>query len=154
MTKWFRGAMKDRLIAWSIPEPNSGCWLWLAATHYSGYGKIKIGEKQLKAHRISYEIHRGPIPRGIHVLHHCDNPPCVNPDHLFLGTQVENNNDRDNKGRHVPLQGEKHGNSKFTAEQVLHIRQTQTSVAELAKMYGVNQSSIFKIRKRETWTHI
>ena len=75
------------------------CWEWLAGKDKDGYGKIKIRGKTLQAHRVSWGIHNGPIPEGIGVLHRCDNPSCVNPLHLFLGTTLDNMRDRDAKGR-------------------------------------------------------
>lgn len=78
----------------------SGCWEWKAGLHTAGYGAISVSGKKEGAHRVAYELFVGPIGEGLCVLHTCDNPPCVNPEHLFLGTLVENNRDRDAKGRH------------------------------------------------------
>ncbi len=77
----------------------SDCWGWLAGKDKDGYGKIKVSGKTVQAHRLSWNIHNGSVPEGVHVLHHCDNPSCVNPDHLFLGTHLDNMHDRDAKGR-------------------------------------------------------
>lgn len=94
--------LRERFDAKWIPEPNSGCWLWLGALFVSGYGWFQRGHRKqpgARANRISWELHRGPIPDGLCVLHRCDNPSCVNPDHLFIGTQLDNIADRDRKGR-------------------------------------------------------
>lgn len=82
-----------------IPEPNSGCFLWLRYLDSEGYGGFQINGRWDKAHRAAWTIAHGDIPHGLHVLHRCDNPCCVNIDHLFLGTQTDNNRDRDAKGR-------------------------------------------------------
>lgn len=90
-----------------IPEPMSGCWLWLGGVSYpAGYGRMTRGQY---AHRVSYEIHRGAVPRGLHVLHRCDNRICVNPDHLFVGTRSDNMRDMMAKGR-----GRPHGRKDYT----------------------------------------
>lgn len=101
--------LKDRIEARSIPEPNSGCWLWLGTLDHSGYGQLRIcradqqalGLKGTQAaHRMSWLSHRGVIPDDLCVLHSCDNPPCVNPEHLWLGTFKDNSRDMVVKGRH------------------------------------------------------
>ena len=80
-------------------EKTSSCWNWLASKDRDGYGRIKISGRTFQAHRASWDIHNGSIPEGMSVLHHCDNPSCVNPFHLFLGTALDNVRDRDAKGR-------------------------------------------------------
>src|SRR3990167_7548460 len=87
-----------------IPVPESGCWLWTGSTFFGGYGQIWDSERKVKegAHRVSWKLHKGPILDGFYVLHRCDVPCCVNPDHLFLGTLTDNQNDCVRKGRHVP----------------------------------------------------
>jgi hypothetical protein len=82
-----------------MPEPNTGCLLWLGKVGTDGYGLFKVGGKRRAAHRVSYEIHKGPIPPGLWVLHRCDTPACVNPEHLFLGTHADNMRDMVAKGR-------------------------------------------------------
>ncbi len=92
--------MSTILLERSIPEPMSGCWLWLRARIPEGYGHIAVDGKNLGAHRVSYETFVGPIPDGLWVLHRCDTPPCINPRHLFLGTHKQNVADSAAKGRH------------------------------------------------------
>lgn len=82
-----------------IPEPNTGCWLWTDAPNRKGYGELVVGKKVLRAHRVSWFLHFGEIKEGLHVLHKCDTPACVNPCHLFLGTNSDNMIDKKLKGR-------------------------------------------------------
>lgn len=83
-----------------IPEPNTGCWLWMGSLDGKKYGMLQINGKMKKTHRFSWEIAHGKIPKGIHVLHKCDTPTCCNPDHLFLGTNQDNVDDKMQKRRH------------------------------------------------------
>lgn len=101
--------LAQRLEEKSIPEPNSGCWLWLGSTIPTGYGVIGVDGKNWRAHRAAWRAYRGEVG-SLHVLHRCDNPGCINPDHLFLGTHTDNMRDRRDKGRQGlnPPRGEKH----------------------------------------------
>ena len=90
-----------RLSKHIIPEPMSGCHLWIGAVAGWGYGSTRIGGKNMRAHRAVWELTNGPIPHGLWVLHRCDNPLCVNPTHLFLGTHTDNMRDAVHKGRHA-----------------------------------------------------
>ena len=98
--------MPDVLVArfWSRVRRSDGCWEWIGVRTVKRYGRHTepLTGRKLRAHRLSWEIHFGPIPDGLCVLHHCDNPPCVRPDHLFLGTDKDNSVDRVRKGRNVP----------------------------------------------------
>lgn len=138
-----------------ITEPNSGCWLWLGAIS-SGYGSINLKGKTFRAHRASWAIHRGPIPEGLYVLHKCDTPCCVNPNHLFLGNQSDNINDAVAKGRYCYLrpQGEKSSGAKLNQEQVETIRvlsQMRVPQISIAERYNVNPRTIREIQKGRSW---
>src|SRR5437763_15326846 len=100
----------------SIPE--RGCWLWTGAKTVDGYGKLAVHGVTVYTHRLSYEHWHGPIDEGLRVLHTCDRPACVNPNHLQLGTQAENIADMYGKNRQVILRGEQHGSAKLTADMV------------------------------------
>lgn len=145
-----------------MPEPMSGCWLWLGAGRGSNkYGVIKVEGKPTPAHRYSYEIHRGPIPKGMFVCHRCDIPLCVNPSHLFLGDAQSNSDDKVSKGRQARgemlairqqhLSGEENGNSRLTKIQVEEIRASSLPQREIAVEYGVSQALISKIKRKEIW---
>jgi hypothetical protein len=90
-------SVEDRF--WEKADTSGECWEWTAGKFNTGYGQFSVDGAPQLAHRFSYEMHYGKISDGLHVLHTCDNPPCVNPEHLWLGTQADNNEDRDKKGR-------------------------------------------------------
>lgn len=142
-------------------KKTDSCWLWLGRKVGKGYGSIGLGgkgAKQVLSHRLSYEIHKGPIPAGMVVMHKCDNPRCVNPDHLEAGTQSQNIKDAIARMRKVmPIRkakGEECGAAKLTNNIVLSIRESTLSLKELAAMHGVSKSAIERIRYRKTWSHI
>jgi hypothetical protein len=91
--------LRERFEAKFTPEPMSGCWLWTGAVQGHGYGCFHVGGQPLQAHRMAWQLTHGSIAPGIHVLHRCDNPACVNPSHLFLGDPKINAQDRSKKGR-------------------------------------------------------
>jgi hypothetical protein len=138
----------------SMPEPNSGCWLWLGSMFNNGYGRIKSGGHTYAAHRLSFSTTNGPIPVGMCVCHKCDNRACVNPDHLFLGTKAENNADMVAKGRQARNKGLRAGGVKLTNESVLAIRADTRTRAVIAAEYGVSPTAISMIRSRKCWSHI
>lgn len=139
----------------SIPEPNSGCWLWMRSlVPPDGRAQwVRFGHKA--AYRISYEAFVGDIPRGLRVLHSCDNPACVNPEHLSVGTQAENMQQCARRGRirGGARLGENHHNAKLTREQIRSIRQRTAageSCIRLAAEYGVSDTTIYNIRLLKT----
>lgn len=142
-------------------KKTNNCWEWIG-TKSRGYGCVistgkRKGRKILRAHRVSWEIHYGPIKDGIIVCHRCDNPSCVNPKHLWLGTPVENNRDRDSKGRQKTPRGENHPMTKLTDSDVLRIRALHGRGIEqkkISKMFNVYPSTVSQIVHRIYWTHI
>lgn len=152
----------------SGPRPTSGdavgnCWAWTASTDQHGYGCFGVGKSVVKAPRISWEIAFGPIPKSenkktrLCVLHRCDNPACVNPTHLFLGTQADNMLDKVRKGRANSPRGESAAKAKLTNEEVLRIRAEYAAgcgLRALGRRYGVYHSAIFKIVRMKSWRHL
>ncbi len=131
---------------WDFVQKSDGCWTWSGDRIVDGYGRIRVHGRLVLAHRMSWELHFRPIPDGLDVLHHCDNPPCVRPDHLFLGTPADNSADMVAKGRH-------YGSHKLTAEDVQTIRRSRDTAANLATRFSVTRSTVYYIRARKTWKH-
>lgn len=137
-----------------IPEPNSGCWLWTAGALPTGYGSLNWRGKNRLAHRVSYEIHCGEIPHGLHVLHSCDNPCCVNPDHLRPGTDADNIADMIARGRGNPAIGDRNANNKLTPDQVRRIRSAKGQPTAVSRAFGVSEATVRDIRAGRTWSHL
>lgn len=147
---------QDRFQTKFVPEPNSGCWLWTGGSFSERYGRIKIDGADLLAHRVAWELYRGEIPEGLCVLHRCDTPFCINPNHLWLGTHKDNHLDMVTKGREVYVNGERHGRRKLTADQVKQIRESisrkiRGTQRALARKFGVTDSNIAFIKNNRTW---
>lgn len=163
--------MKDSTVEqrfWSKVQKTDGCWLWIGA-RFRGrkgqlrYGMFAVNRYPVRAHRFSYELHYGPIPESVKVLHRCDNERCVRPDHLWLGNQLENIQDMVDKGRqgeggkghtHASHFGEKSPIAKLTDTDVLTIRRSNSSQRDLADAYGVGRTTIRHILERKTWKHL
>lgn len=141
---------------WERVEKGPDCWLWTGWTDRDGYGLWKRRQQNRRAHRDAYRFTKGPIPEGMLVCHTCDNPPCVNPDHLFLGTVADNNRDRERKGRGI--RGVRAHRSKLTPAEVREIRRRYREdgvrQVDLAEEYGVSQPSISSLLRGESWAHI
>jgi hypothetical protein len=119
------GIITDAALAvrfWAKVQKGPGCWLWTAYRNRDGYGQFRVGGRMSKAHRVSWMLHFGPIPGGLDVLHRCDNPDCVNPSHLWLGTDADHTADKVAKGRQSRQKGEMHGQAKLCAAEVITIR--------------------------------
>jgi hypothetical protein len=145
---------RGTIEAYSMPVTECGCWIWLGATNSQGYGSVHIKGKQVKAHRLSWTAFKGTIPQNSLVLHKCDTPACVNPDHLFLGNAVDNSLDMLNKGRGNKAKGDSNGFAKMTPYAVRMARAYAFTAAELAARFGVSESTIERVRSRERWSHI
>ena len=152
-----RGTVEERFWP-KVAKSDTGCWLWTGARSHKSYGELQVFElgRPVAAHRISWILHFGPIPPGKLVCHHCDNPPCVRPDHLFLGGKKENALDMVAKRPWPPVisKGEDHGGAKLTAQQVSEIRERFMPLDRLAGEYGVTKSTIWSIVNHRTWRHI
>lgn len=138
-----------------IPEPNTGCWLWLGTLHAEGYGNIKRNRMVVLAHRYSWVLHNGAIPGDLCVLHRCDTRSCVNPSHLFLGTRTDNQRDMVRKGRSCC--GERNGSSKLTPDTVIKVRAVLSrgrSQRAAASDFGVSQATIWQVASGKTWLHV
>ena len=139
-----------------MPEPNTGCWLWLGYCDKDGYGHFSVDRSvaPVGAHRVSYEFYRGPVPRHLLVLHKCDVPACVNPDHLFVGTQKKNIADMYRKGRGPRRKGEMNPRARLSDEDIRAIRLSAENQNALARRFGVTQSNISRIKSMKNWTHV
>jgi hypothetical protein len=146
---------------WMQVQKTKSCWLWIGNKGIGGYGRIVVNGSKVKAHRYSWEIHNGAIPSGLFVCHHCDNPSCVNPDHLFVGTNTDNRKDSVSKNRHNSgyYAGESCHFAKLTESQVLEIRRRHKKWSHgpdgskaLAKEFGVLQEAIRVIIRGGSWS--
>lgn len=150
--------VQERFDEKYIPVTESGCWLWIAASAPSGYGKIIFRRKVMSAHRASWLLHIGEIPDGLVVCHKCDTPACVNPRHLFVGTHKDNMHDMLNKGRKVNKEqrGEANARAILSASDVLEIRKQIgiVSVAQIARNYGVAYCTIRDIKVGKNWSSL
>ena len=149
------GLSLEEAFRWHMPGTPCGdeCWEWPSCRDDAGYGTMEYNYRLLKAHAVSYQIHIGPISSGLQVRHSCDNPPCVSPHHLSLGTSLDNAADRVKRGRQA--KGESQHLAKLTEKQVLEIRLLSgLSQKQIAKRYGLSQSTVSAILRRETWKHV
>jgi hypothetical protein len=168
MTKALRAISADDASRFNAKVDRSGgpdaCWPWMASTRDRGYGQFSVGGREgaiPPTHRLAFVLATGQVPADdVCVLHRCDNPPCCNPAHLFLGTRADNAHDRDSKGRGTAppvTQGEQHYDARLTETDVRAIREATArgeSQTWIAKRFGVSATAIRKIDKRQTWRHV
>jgi hypothetical protein len=154
MVEYMRGTPQQRLEAKCLPEPMSGCWLWEGCVKKGGYGYFFMGNdyapSKTQAHRAAWLIYRGPT-FGMDVLHRCDNPACVNPDHLFLGTDQDNVDDKMAKGRQAIMRGERNPRARLNAEKASAIRADQRETRFIAAEYGISRQAVQRIRSGKAW---
>ena len=134
-------------IMLNVDVNENGCLVWNKSVSHNGYGLMNVGGKNARVHRVAFELAFGDIPEGKQVCHSCDNPPCCNPNHLFLGTAKQNAEDRDSKGRG----GKRTNGYKLTVEDVLLIRKSQKTVKELAATFDVSVSTVYAIVNGSRW---
>lgn len=149
--------LAERLFEKTEKRGDNECWPWIGLRTTAGYGAFSFHNKSMYAHRASYEVHNGPIPDGMVVCHRCDNPRCVNPNHLFIGSQTDNLHDMIRKGRAKlrPQIGTDHGCAKLTEDDVLAIRADCTrSGRAIAKAFSISQTQVSDIKTRKAWRHI
>ncbi len=150
---------------WALVERTETCWLWRGAPDEHGYGRATwAGRKTMLAHRLSWVLNRGPIPEGSCVLHRCDVPGCVNPDHLFLGDRGDNARDMAAKGRQWvqrsperALRGTSHGNARLNDDAIREIRRRRAAgevLHSIGASFGISATTISLIVRRKAWTHV
>jgi len=149
-------SLEEICAAYVIPGQANDCWPWKGFIARNGYGYVSFHRKDMLGHRVSYIVNRGPIPEGMHVCHRCDNPACVNPNHLFLGTHQDNMDDKVRKGRQP--RGERNGGVKLSDAQVARIKvelaERTESNNKIARRYGVGRKAIDFIESGRNWAHI
>ena len=153
-------SVRDRLEKYTMPEPNTGCWLWVGACSADGYPRLTVGsltdktKKSVRVNRLVCVMAHG-LPDGMHALHKCDNPICVNPDHIYPGTAKQNTEDCITRMRRTQIKrGSLNVMAKLNEDQVLAIRCSKQRGMDLAKEYDVSQAAISLIKSKKNWGHL
>ena len=150
-------------LLWSHTDKSTDCWIWQRGRNTGGYGTLFWGDKRWYAHRLAYTLANGPIPKGLHVCHKCDNPPCINPGHLFVGTARDNALDMVRKGRHryilptVRPRGGQGSRTSVNESQVIEMREKRAAGAllkDLAREYGMTNQGVRAICRGVNWAHV
>lgn len=148
-----KGQMTIESRFWERVEKTASCWLWTGTKDRYGYGRLGVtASRAQSAHRISWELHHGAIPDAASICHACDNPSCVNPDHLFLGGHADNMRDMAAKDR--SLHGTKNVMAKLIPEQVVEIFLSDLTCRELSSNFNVSETTIKNIKRRQTWRRV
>ena len=141
-----------------VEKSPSGCWIWKGNVNEQGYGRVRFNGRSMLAHRVAWMLTHGDVPDGHFVCHQCDNPPCVNPEHLFTGTASDNNKDMHAKGRNNQPHGEAVKVAKLSDEKVGRMRRLYKtgliSEPELARAFGVDGSIVHRALSGENWSHV
>lgn len=144
----------DRINNYTAVNVVTGCIEWQAHRDKKGYGRTGPVDGDVLTHRVVWAAAMGKIPDGMHVLHHCDNPPCCNVKHLYLGTNADNMRDKTNRGRARGLPGESNPKAKLCEEDVAAIRVSSDSTSDLMAFYTVSRCTINRVRRRAGWTNV
>jgi hypothetical protein len=149
-----RGSASERFDAKVMRDPNSGCWLWTGSSNKKGYGKYNPGGGPVLAHRFSFKLHNRALSDSDCVLHRCDTPACVNPDHLFLGSRADNAADMVRKGRQPRVRGEACGMAALNEAQARAIKADPRIHRLIAADYGIRKHTVSRIKSGARWPHI
>lgn len=143
---------------WSNVQRGDGCWIWSGHIDALGYGRFRIAGVTDRAHRAAWFFSNGRIPTGMEICHRCDNPSCVRPQHLFLGTHQENMDDMRLKGRSAPqvndYRGTRNPRARLTEQQARHVKYSNDRVCDLAAQFGVPRETLYSIRNGKNWRHL
>ncbi len=150
MAKYVKKTIEQKLTQRTLVDTTTNCYNWTGYKDKDGYGKLVVKGKSWTAHRLSYQSRVGDLG-DLQVLHSCDNPSCINPEHLRLGTVEDNMKDKQQRNR---IKGERHPRARLSNADILAIRESPLSQCQLARDLGLNQSFIGKIRNRVNWIHI
>lgn len=143
-------SLNDRF--WEKVEKTTSCWNWIANKNRKGYGRIWVDGRNEFAQRVAFTMLYGQFNKKMRILHCCDNPSCVNPKHLYIGTDADNGRDKAIRGR--AAMGEKNGNSKLKPKDIIAIRRSADSYANLARTFGIDRTQVWNIKTKRQWKHL